>query len=127
MPASNILQSRQSALIKEVDVVIEAYAETLDFMRSALQAHQTADSERFSAEREKAYQCLSVLLDGVTIEPMDLADSFRQVHLHALRLIWSKEPQQWQTAIKLIERLHNSCQDSRTKATTVPQGSTKSL
>lgn len=121
MPASNILQSGQSALIKEVDVVIEAYAETLRLMRNALHAHETANSERFSDQREKAYQCLSILLDGVTIEPMDLADSFRQVHLHALRLIWSKEPQQWHTAIKLINRLHNSCQDSRTKATTVPE------
>lgn len=104
-------------MIREVDIVIDAYGQALDFMRNAMNAHGSQDLVTFTAEREKAYKGLSELLDGLNIQPMDLADSFRQVHLHTLRLIWSEEPQQWLTAIRMIQRLRQSCTDSRNKAT----------
>lgn len=122
----NASETGRSAVIREVGLVIDAYSATLEFILKSLKAYTKNDMPGFARERENAYECLSRLLDGIEFESMDLADSFRQVHMDALRLVWSDEPKHWVTATRLLVRLRNGCSQSRVRAVEGSQKSSES-
>lgn len=108
--------SPQSAVIREVDKLIEAYTSTLEAIRHGIKLHEANLEEQCQAEREKAYRILSTTLDSVDVEPADLAESFQRIHMYAIRLLWSDRTQHWATAARILKRLHDSCVECRDQA-----------
>ena len=108
-------QSNTTSLTR-VDLLIALYDKTLKTLSAGIEALEAEDQARFESERMTAYRCIVALLDGIDVEQGELAQNIQRLCMFSVRLVWNGTVEHWQTARRILQRLHDSFVQVRDKA-----------
>ena len=108
-------QSKKTNLTR-VDLLIALYDKTLQTLATGIEALQAEDKAGFESERITAYRCIVALLDGIDVEQGEVARNVQRLCMYSIRLVLDGTVEHWETAMRILRRLHDSFVQIRDQA-----------
>jgi flagellin-specific chaperone FliS len=108
-------QSKKTSMTR-IDMLVGLYGATLKHLASGAAALRTNDRAHFVASQMTAYRCILALLEGIDTEQGEVAQNTQRLCLYVASLIQENAAENWDTAARILQPLHDSFLEIREEA-----------